>query len=276
MTEGEIRPPEVLEEIPDHASETREQLTRHELGRITLLRHGQTKYTEQYPDLTTEGQETIRRSAEQIAASLNPDNEAVAMFRSEAVRAAGTADIIKSGIGHDDEVRVRPSLNPMIQHDPEQARQVFEELLAANQAAEAQAQKTGSFPMLDKSYLTDPRFENAEIYEPRSNVEHRLFRNIEYAIRAFEVVAKHPELKRPHLIGVSHYELLGQLANRVFGLLENDAQTLKHGEPLDIRVLSTEDPEHPSVDPIELEVSFRGQTKTVLFDRKTRDIVIPK
>jgi broad specificity phosphatase PhoE len=95
------------------------------IGRITILRHGQTRYTNEFPDLTELGKETIAKSAEQIASGLDPDEE-IAMYSSDRARAQGSASIIKERIGHSGEINVRRSIGQTHFKDPQKAQEIFD------------------------------------------------------------------------------------------------------------------------------------------------------
>lgn len=254
-------------QAPDAESKEQEHLI--ELGRITLLRHGQTEYTDEYPDLTVEGKATIEKSAAQIAKGLRNQEEPI-IVSSDKARARGTADIIKEKIGYPKDVKIQPSITAMELRDRERAKAIFEELLADNKSTHSEEAPVRG---VDRAYLHDQRFEDAAVYEPRSEVEKRFFKNLEYTIRAFNVVHKHKELQKPHVIGVSHFELLGQLSEKVFNLTERGEEPLKHGELIEIEVLA---PEENNQDQVELQIFFRGEQKRVGFDRHSRTLLIGK
>ncbi len=230
------------------------------LGRITLLRHGQTEYTNIYPDLTKEGMETVRKSAEQIAANLKADEEVVLMA-SDKARAQGTAGIIKEVLDHQKEIRTVPGITSMAMRDQGKGMEMIHELL-----------KEGGVPAVDYAYTHDPRFDDAEVWEPRDEIQKRFFSNLEYAIRAFKVVAKHEDLPKPHLIAVTHFEVLSPFLQDVFDLKHPEDPTLKNAEAVEI---SVQDPsvDGENSDVVFLEISFRGNTKTVGFDRKNRRLI---
>lgn len=230
------------------------------IGRITLLRHGQTQYTNVYPDLTEEGQETVRKSAEQIAKNLKEDEDVV-LVASDKARAQGTAGIVKEVLRHDKEIRTIPGITSMAMRDPERATEMINEFLAK-----------GGVPAVDLAYTHDPRFDDAEIWEPRDEVQKRFLSNIEHAIRAFKVVARHEELPTPHLIAVTHFEVLSPFLKNVFDLKHPEDPTLKNAETVEI---SVKDPsrENENSDVVFLEISFRGNTKMTGFDRRNRKLL---
>ena len=260
-------------EKPRDDIETREGEPRF-IGRITVLRHGQTRYTNQFPDLTELGTETIERSAEQIAFGLDPEEE-ISMYSSDQARTQGTASIIKERIGYPGEVRIQRSIGMNRLKDPVAAQEIFDQIIAEEGASEFEK---GAVPAVDYAYTHDPRFEDSEIFEPRSDIEKRFFRNLEYTIRGFEIVADKTDeekeslhLKRPHLIATTHFELLHSFVQRVFNLDYPKDSTLKHGELVEIYVY-----DHPASGDglINLIVRFRGEERTVVFDRKQRTLIL--
>lgn len=232
------------------------------IGRITLLRHGQTDYTNVFPDLTQEGEETIRKTAEQIALNLQQDEE-VTIMSSDKARAQGTAAIIKNVLEHEREVRIVPGITSMAHRHPERSIQMINEMLA----------EKGSVQAVDYAYTHDPRFDDAELWEPRNEIQKRFFRNIEYAIRAFKRVAEHEDLPSPHLVAVTHFEVLSPFVGKIFNLKHPEEPTLKNGELIEMSVLDPSQGQENS-DVVLLKMTFRGMKKTVGFDRKNRDLVL--
>ncbi|MFA6354473.1 MAG: histidine phosphatase family protein [Candidatus Paceibacterota bacterium] len=230
------------------------------IGRITLLRHGQTEYTDIYPDVTEEGKETVRKSAEQIAANLKEDEE-VFLMASDKVRAQGTAGIIKEVLKTDKKIRTVPGITSMAMRDKQKGNEMIQELIAE-----------GGVPAVDYAYTHDPRFDDAKIWEPRDEIQKRFFSNLEYAIRAFKVVAKHKELPKPHFVGVTHFEVLNPFLDEIFDLKHPEEPTLKNAEVMEI---SIQDPsaENENSDIVFFKITFREKTKTVGFDRKNRRLV---
>ncbi len=231
------------------------------IGRITLLRHGQTQYTEVYPDLTKEGQDTIQKSAEQIAANLKRDEEVV-IVASDRARAQGTAGIIKKILKHNTEIKSVTGITSAAQRDPAKASEMINEILAEGKGIEA----------VDYAYIHDPRFDDEKIWEPKKEIQKRFFRNLEYTIRAFKLVAKHKELPKPHLIAVTHFEILNPLIEEVLNVKYPEGQTLKHGELIEISI-SDPSREGENADVVIMNINFRGISKTVGFDRKNRRLI---
>ena len=67
-------------------------MARRFLGRAIFLRHGQTDYTDVFPDLTEEGAETITKAAESIKSII--DGQQITIISSPMVRAMGSACIV--------------------------------------------------------------------------------------------------------------------------------------------------------------------------------------
>ncbi len=245
-------PPEGLIETQEHEPKF--------IGRITLLRHGQTEYTDVYPDLTEEGQETVRRSAEQIAKNLREEEE-VLLMSSDKARAQGTAGIVKDVLGYKGNIRTVKGITGLEMRNREKGMEIINEMLA-----------DGGVPSVDYAYTHDPRFDDAEIFEPRDEIQKRFMTNIEYAIRAFKTVAKHEELPKPHLIAVTHFEVLSPFLHQIFDIKHPEDPTFKNAETVEISVI---DPsaENENSDLVFLEVSFRDHIKTIGFDRINRRLI---
>lgn len=231
------------------------------IGRITLLRHGQTEYKDIYPDLTEEGKDTIRRAAEQIAVNLKNDED-VMIVSSPKARARGTADIVRAILHHDSEVRMIPGITSMATRDPEKAMDMINEFLADD-----------GIMAVDYAYTHDSRFDEKDIWEPRDEIQKRFLRNLEYAIRGFKRIAKHAELPKPHLIAVTHFEVLSPLLSDIFQLKYPEEPTLKHGELVEIDAYDLS-LEGENSDILLLKIHFREKTRSIGFDRRNRKIIL--
>ncbi|MBI1866424.1 MAG: histidine phosphatase family protein [Candidatus Staskawiczbacteria bacterium] len=84
-------------------------MARRFLGRVILLRHGQSECTNVYPDITDEGMETITKSANSIKPLLG-NNPNVVIITSPMARAKGSADIIAKTIGYSGIIKEAPAI----------------------------------------------------------------------------------------------------------------------------------------------------------------------
>jgi len=248
------------------------------LGKITLLRHAQTEYTDVYPDLTETGQEEAAKRGREIKQAVAEGNHDVMIASSPNIRAQGTADIIKKelkgeeqtdlqeGTASDDEIRIMRAIRSFDIHDRGAAMiELLEHVGDVTDVVER-------IKKVDVHYAHDDRFEDrVDLWEPRSKVEKRFFRGMEYAIRSFTKYNEKGGDKLPHLVAVSHFEFLNHFVEKVFKLPKEEL--LDPGEKIEIDLLkqSGDNENH-----IILVVTFRDQTREIVFDRETRSIEIAK
>ena len=177
---------------------------------LLFLRHGKTKYTGQFPDLTDEGKREISQAAEYIAEVVG-NRSFVQIISSPLPRALGTADIISKRLG-DYVVQEDLSIRCMDFYDSEKANAIW-----------------ASFPDargVDCAYANDPRFEEGTIIEKRSAIQHRFSMYLSTLFERFV-----DEKLADVTISVTHYEVLWQLAS-TFGFEE----PLIHGEVIKLEL----------------------------------------
>ncbi|MBI2637905.1 MAG: histidine phosphatase family protein, partial [Candidatus Sungbacteria bacterium] len=162
------------------------------IGKVTIMRHGQTEYTEEYPDLTELGKEQIAESARKIKGGIGPEDD-VLVVSSPAVRAQGSADIVRGELGIE-EKRILKSLRPIKANDPVEFKRTFDEFWGPG------GFKIEEIAKWDRFYAADPRFENRpEVQEPRSNPEKRSLRGLNKVIGFMSKYRTgHPD-RIPHL-----------------------------------------------------------------------------
>lgn len=209
------------------------------LGQIVFLRHGQTEYTEVYPDLTEQGKLTIRKSAERIQ-TLCRESQNIQIVSSPLPRGLGTASIVAKTIGFQGSIRRDVGLQAVVVRDKERGMKIFEEQIAAN-----------GIRGLCMSYGTDPRYEDPEIFEPRSEVKRRFFR---YFARLLRMMMANTGFSM-FVINASHYETLYHLVERLYNLDYEKDEPLSHGELI---LFSVFDIGIQNV--VEFEVTFRNET----------------
>lgn len=248
---------------PEFSQEKKEDVLDKIIGRVSIMRHGETEYTEEYPDLTELGKEQIAESARKIKEEVGP-NEDVLIASSPATRARGSADIIKRELGVEAENRILKSIRPIKIKDLEEGRETFAEFWGPG------GLRREDLPKWDKFYATDPRFENRpKVQEPRSTAEKRSLRGLDYLIGFMSRYrASHPD-RIPRLVAVSHFEFLNHLVRKPFSLDKDNIDELKFGEPIEITLLKSKEND-AEVGKIPMLITFRGQTKRFIFDRKKR------
>ncbi len=233
------------------------------LGKITLIRHGHTEYTGTYPDLTELGKEQAAQSSTKLKKGIDLEKEDLFLFSSPAVRTKGTADIIKTILGYTKEVRVSKGLKGALKGSTEDAIKLMEELIGQNFSET-------DIKQWDRAYARDDAFEErVDIWIPRSQMEKRFFRGLEYVIRAFEKYEKEKR-KIPHFVGVSHFEFLNGVVQKVFQGGEEEMDTFNLAEAVEIVLLEKSGDRRF----VPLLITFRNETKEVVFDRETRTLEI--
>lgn len=238
------------------------------IGKISIMRHGKTEYTNQYPDITEDGFAKIIENGKYLKEKVDKDKEDVLFVSSPAVRARGTLDILKGAMNEEaSEPRVLKSMRSTEIRDHKEAMKMVDSVIGPEK----------DIPKFDRYYATNDALENSpDIWQPRSEVESRFFTALEYAIRSFRKYNENnyseTVSKTPHLIAVSHFEFLNHFVAEVFGLdLEKD-DLLKFAEMIELTIFESIDDEEA----ISIKVIFRGQERDIIFDRKSRSIKIIK
>jgi len=223
------------------------------IGRAVFLRHGESDYTDIFPDLTKAGKKTILRSADAIKTIAGSPLQ-VSIASSPAVRAMGSAFIISGVLGFAEEAKQIPLLGPVGLRDEIKAKSLFFEFVA-----------NGGMKGLCASYGTDPRCEDGLIVEPRSEVQKRFYKYLGMFARSLLA----SDSKNSFVVHVSHYEVLYHLVETVFWLDYEDDPPLGHGE---IILISFYDTGHEEW--VEMDIIFRRKTaKQVIFNHKEEKIV---
>jgi len=222
------------------------------LGRTVFLRHGQTKYTDVFPDLTKAGTRTITKSAGLIRPFIK-DHQNLVIVASPHARTLGSADVIAKAIEYKGQIKEEPTIRAAGVKDKKAGKAIFDEHT-----------RNGGMRALSIAYATDPRYEDSQIFEPRSEVRQRFFVYLAHMVRNL-LISMGPT---PCFICVSHYETLYYFVERLFGLDYEKDEPLGHGE---IIVVSIYDVGTANI--VELEVTFRNETiNNVFFDYKEKGI----
>lgn len=242
----------MIEKIPGMKVEGSAETEKKVLAHITFSRHGETKYTDQYPDITEGAIISAQEKGGAITAEKGvPD----LIIHSPAVRAKGTADAIHSGsvaehvhepVQMHESQQIRPSEFP----DRERAQELFASIGDSEEIARQHHVEGGAF--------TDP-----DIIETPENKRTRLYRALEYLIRSLD-----QEKEAPHIVVVSHYELVSILLSDVFGDLEKSFgryNVPSFGEHVDVELIRTSNP-----DVVTVKVNCDGKSASRDFNRKER------
>lgn len=233
------------------------------LGKISIMRHGATNYTNEFPDLTERGIEQVRERGRELKEKIKPEKEDILYAASPAVRAQGTMSFILEELDEKEaDVKVLDSTRPVKIRNFERAKEMVGEVM----------QGTNDTSKFDKAYATDKIFENTpDVWQPKSEVEERFYRGLEYLIRSLLKYRENPkEGKIPHLVAVSHFEFLNHFVMEVFGLDPEKDDLLGFAEMIEMEIM---EPSSDEPDNVPIKVTFRGQSKNVVFDRKNRTII---
>lgn len=200
---------------------------------LFFLRHGKTKYTQEFPDLTPDGKQEAKEIAEAIYSFIRP-GLSVNFVSSPLPRALGTASIILNRFGHHfEDIKIEDALRCMDFYRPNEVGELWAGF--------------SSLKDVDCAYINDSQFEEGVIVEKRSDIQHRFFRYLSgmfdnFMIGKLEGVTIH----------TTHYEVLWKIVS-VFELKE----PLTHCELIRIDFSRTEG------EPYGLfTISFRGFSKS--------------
>lgn len=201
------------------------------LKTLIFLRHGRTRYSQYFPDLTDEGRTDIKSAAMGILKLIPSDCSSVSMVSSPLPRTLGSAEIIADEIGFPfREVRIEPRLRCMDIYDHQRAQRLWEEF------GETVADTDGA-------YRHHEIFETGEIVERRSVVQLRFGDYLEECFKTHLEFGNLPDFT----IHTTHFEILWKLAMAV------DLPQLVHGELVILHLNEKNNGVLP------MEVRFRGK-----------------
>lgn len=245
----------------------------HNIVEVDLMRHGSTKYLEDYTskedkekmkmdgkyprDLTPKGEQEIFESAEKIIDKIDPEKEIVVLWSSPAWRAQGSEEIIsellaKKGVEAYKDSSIF-SMRNFDQYDPKFVDYYWLELA----------------PSLGKPaegmYFSDPEFqEKNDKFESQPEVKKRAGRVFNW----IRYLAEHAKLKgkKLHIIGVSHFEFFNPIISDIFNYEIEEGQGIKKGESLSMQF----DFDKSSKE-LKISADFRGEHKSsIIFDKEKR------
>ncbi len=231
------------------------------LARITFSRHEETEYTGVGRDITEKGVARAQEKGRNIAEEKGPP---MVIGHSPKERAKGTAESIEEGMQEklgDSSKKARwvriPGLRSTTFHDDEFFKSLQQEL------------GTGQEAWTDAHYNKPEFYDNPEKVETNEEKRVRLYREISRLVSFLEKKDLKGEV--PHLVFVSHYELLSLMLDDVFGIKTfGTTNTPTFGEHVDIdlyKPLKNGD--------VPIRIHYDGHEKQVLFDRKLRRLVAP-
>lgn len=232
------------------------------IGRAIFLRHGQSDYTEIFPDLTDEGKQTIVSSANKMKYAVKAHRD-VMIISSPKSRALGSSFIIAEVLGYKGGIKKEPNISSFAIRDKERAKTILYDPLDTGRTLQDEFESRGGIVAVDLAYTHDPRYEDGKILEPRSEVRKRFYKYLAGLVR--QLIAC-PLI--PCIIHVSHYEVLYHFVESLFKLDYTRDQTLAHGEIIEVSFYDI-----GNNDIVEMDVKFRGKILTgVVFNHREEAI----
>lgn len=228
------------------------------LFKVTLMRHQKPYYKDIGHDLTPEGVEgAIRFGQELKDTGQIAEGDEIFLVHSPVVRAKGTLDFVAQGAELQD--MPKRSIDQLRKSDGTHSEPFMNRVRELEFDQEEIAKDHYKHPMHQ---------DHPEIIEPHLHKKERLYRTLEYLIRWFE---KNPvEDKTPHIIAVSHFEIITHLIDDVFGIESFGKYNVpEFGEQVYIEAFGTE-----NRDEILLRAKYLSQTKEVIFNRTSRSVIV--
>jgi len=223
------------------------------IGTAVFLRHGETNYTNVFPDLTESGKETIRNSAKAIRAIRNQYFSSLAIVSSPAVRALGSACIVAETLNFTTRIIEVSFLSPAKVKDAEKGQALFNEYVSS-----------GGMRGLCIAYGSDKRFEDGVVIEARSQIRSRFYKHLSVLVR--NMLSCDSEF---FVVNISHYEVLYHFVETCFQLDYTKDPPLGFGE---IILMSFYD--IGSKDAVEICLTFREMSaNNIVFNHKIESIV---
>ncbi len=158
---------------------------------IIFVRHAQTTYSNVFPDITPEGVEQLQCTAKTLQSFIVKKPHAdLTIITSPALRAQGSAGVLAEELHYKGNIRTEPLLRDMHVRDWPRAKELFQRCLMNGGRVE-------------DVYDVDDRFEDTNIFEPRSSIQKRFFH---YMRQLHEKLSQFPEPQC--VLAVSHFEVL--------------------------------------------------------------------
>lgn len=228
------------------------------LFKVTLLRHEKSLYKNTGHDLTSEGAERAPEIGKKLRKEGTAnDEDDIYLIHSPQARAKGTLDFVAQGANLEN--KPKRSIDQLRMSD----------MLDFDAFIKRSKELGGNGELIAKDHYTHPMHSiGSEVIEPHESKKKRLYRTCEYLIRWFE---HHPSQEAtPHVIAVSHFEIITHLINDVFGI-ENIG---RYSAPLHGEAVYIEAYEGGEKNKIILKVTYEGKTKEVYFNRENRSIEV--
>lgn len=223
--------------------------------RMIFVRHGQTEYTDIFPDLTHEGKEIMHKTAAKIKKILKHWNGECAIISSPSSRAMGSAAIIAEHILVKNPIVFEKRLRPMDFLKEKEGRRVIEEIL----------EKT----TVEKAYHEDRIFKDGLVFESQFDIKNRLLSFLG-DILSEKADGRH---SAACYVCVAHYEVLCHLLDLLFFSDYSHENTLSFGESFIVDFYSIGD--LPAL-VFSAEAEFRGEKASNWFYAEVNRFAIHK
>lgn len=242
------------------------------VGKITVFRHGDTHYTNQYPDLTDEGIWKLTEAGKALGGEVDEESEDLIFLHSPSTRAKASMAYLLQGMektASADEAAVEEIARPLNALRSVKTLNHEEALKMIGQHVDFESPTLDQYVEFDRAYALHDDYENSPHWEPRSKGEKRSSRLLRQTL--LMLVKNHPENdsgKTPHIVAVSHFETLNHLAVKIFNLDMEKDPLYARGEKMTFEVLAS--PEDAKK--LLLRCGFRGEEKRVWFDIEKGEI----
>lgn len=223
------------------------------LAKLVFVRHGHTNYTDEFPDLTKDGEVSAKQAGILIRQRIK--GFPFMFVSSPAVRARGTMHLIMKELGHTEGHHiVDPMLREAVIFDEEVLKARLQRLLPLGQ------------DHLCKTYETDPFCEDGIHIESRSSVIARFYGYLEYILK-IGVSPQNGLARNKCVVHTTHYEVLFHFVKNIFNLNYETDKPLQCGEVIVVGVFATD---LPGI--FGLRAEFRGKQNLVYFDCQKKEL----
>jgi broad specificity phosphatase PhoE len=227
------------------------------LFKLTLMRHEEPLYKDIGHDLTDAGVAGAKATGEKFKNEQHlSEEDELYLLHSPRARTKGTLEFVAEGADLKDKpMRQIKHIRSTDFHKKEEIMEHFKTL--------------GFDPeTLAKDHYEGSLFKDRpDIVEPNAHKKERLYRSMEYLIR---FALKHPKDKTPHVLAVSHFEIITNIVDDVFGIEKvGKYNAPSFGESVFVEAFETE-----NKDKVKLKVKYLQHAKEVLFDRTKRSVEI--
>lgn len=236
---------------------------------VDFLRHGESTYKERHAekdkkeeDLTELGKQQILEQAENLASSIDRENEIVVLWSSPAWRAQDSIEIIK-------QIFLEKGIDVAHEKTIPLMRQIREKDLEYMGGVWQKAKDAGVSG--DLVVTRDPEFqEESDKFESYPEIQHRaesVYNWIRYIAEKIDAKGK-----KLHIIGVGHVEFLEPVMEQLFDFDIEKGEGIRKGEVMKVTFVYDKDNEK-----MEISSDFRGQHKdNIVFDKNERKFLIDR